>query len=78
MTKRYELTKEIFNRCSGNQMRDIFIDEVELDEAGVENVISEYLTGADVVCERFVTSRGDLIVDINTNGLRQKLTFSEV
>jgi hypothetical protein len=78
MTKRYELTREIFNRCSGNQMRDIFIDEIELDDDGVEKMISGYVTGADATCERFVTSKGDLIVDINTNGLRQKLTFAEI
>jgi hypothetical protein len=78
MSKRYELTREIFNKCSGNQMRDIFIDEVELDEEGVEGVIQGYLTGKDVECERFVTAAGDLIVDINVNGLRQKLTFAEI
>jgi hypothetical protein len=77
MTKHYELTKEVFNRCSGNENRDISIEELDLDDEGIESYISQYLTGKDVICERFVTSTGDLIVDINTNGLRQKLTFSE-
>ena len=28
----YEVIREMFNLCPGNQMRDIFIEEVELPE----------------------------------------------
>ncbi|MDR0861862.1 MAG: hypothetical protein LBN30_03680 [Oscillospiraceae bacterium] len=76
--KKYEITTEIFNRCSGNETRDIGIDEMELDDAGVERVIGQYLSGKETTCERFVTSKGDLVVDIDTNGQRRKLTFSEI
>ncbi len=29
---RYELIREIFNQCSGNQMRDVFASSVETDD----------------------------------------------
>ena len=28
--KEYEVVHEIFNQCSGNQMRDVFIEEAEI------------------------------------------------
>ena len=28
----YELVREIQNSCSGNQMRDVFFDEIETDD----------------------------------------------
>ena len=30
--KCYEAVWEIFNKCSNNQMRDVFIDEIETDD----------------------------------------------
>jgi hypothetical protein len=32
MKKRYEVIWEIFNKCSGNQMRDVFFEEIETDD----------------------------------------------
>ena len=32
MKKCYETVWEIFNECANNQMRDIFIDEIETDD----------------------------------------------
>ena len=32
MKKCYETVWEIFNKCANNQMRDIFIDEIETDD----------------------------------------------
>ena len=28
---KYEVLREIFNQCSGNQMRDIYVEEVDID-----------------------------------------------
>ena len=30
--KEYELIWEIFNKCPRNQMRDVFVEELELDD----------------------------------------------
>ena len=32
MKKSYETIWEIFNKCPNNQMRDVFIDEIETDD----------------------------------------------
>lgn len=75
--KRYELTREIFNKCAGNQMRDVFFEEIEADGADIDAIIGQYLKGSDVKCDRHVGSNGDIVADIVADGLRQKLTFSE-
>ena len=33
--KCYETVWEIFNKCANNQMRDVFIDEIETDDIEV-------------------------------------------
>ena len=30
--KEYEVIWEIFNKCPRNQMRDVFVDEVEIED----------------------------------------------
>ena len=32
--KEYEVIWEIFNKCPRNQMRDVFVDEVEIEDPG--------------------------------------------
>ena len=32
MKKSYEVVWEIFNECANNQMRDIFIEEIETED----------------------------------------------
>jgi hypothetical protein len=78
MKKTYEMTREIFNKCSGNQMRDIFIEEIEADEYGLEKIIGEYIEGDDATYDKTVTQDGDIVVNVVNNGLRQRLTFCEL
>ena len=40
MIKEYEVVHEIFNLCSGNQMRDVFIEEIEIPEGAFEEYIN--------------------------------------
>ncbi|MDR0819207.1 MAG: hypothetical protein LBN43_06520 [Oscillospiraceae bacterium] len=75
MKKPYEFTREIFNQCSNNQMRDVFFEELELDDADIEEIINKHLTGSEVKCDRFTDKRGVITADIEVDGLRQKLTF---
>ncbi len=74
----YEVIREIFNQCSGNQMRDVFVDEVDLDEAGIDKYMDQYRIGAEVEEEREVTSSGDIIYNIVSDGLRQRVGFTKV
>ena len=72
---RYELIHEIFNQCSGNQMRDVFVSEVETDDP--EAWLRAKLVGTSIEVERRRPGGNDVIFDVNTDGLRQRFSFTE-
>ena len=71
---RYELIREIFNKCSGNQMRDVFVSTVETDDT--EAYLRSVLVGTDISIERSETRDG-VIYDVVTDGLPQRFSFTE-
>ena len=71
---RYELIREIFNKCSGNQMRDVFVSTVEIDDT--EAYLRSVLVGKDISIERSETCDG-VIYDVVTDGLPQRFSFTE-
>ncbi len=71
---RYELIREIFNKCSGNQMRDVFVSTVETDDT--EAYLRSVLVGSDISIERTETRDG-VIYDVVTDGLPQRFSFTE-
>ena len=71
---RYELIREIFNKCSGNQMRDVFVSTVETDDT--EAYLRGVLVGKDITIERTETRDG-VIYDVVTDGLPQRFSFTE-
>ena len=73
--KTYETVWEIFNQCPNNQMRDVFIDEVETDDP--EAYIREKFKDREMSYEKTVRPDGTIIFDIVTSGIRQRFTFSE-
>jgi CRISPR/Cas system-associated protein endoribonuclease Cas2 len=74
MVKSYELIREIFNSCSGN-VRDVDISEIQTDD--IEAVVKQFLNGENVRYERYVKNKQTVIFDIDADGLRQRLTFTE-
>ncbi|MDR2795377.1 MAG: hypothetical protein LBB47_01545 [Spirochaetaceae bacterium] len=70
----YEMIREIFNLCSGNQMRDVFVSEIETDD--LDSYVKQYLVGKEVSCEKSVNESGGAVYDIVTDELKQRLTFS--
>ena len=72
---RYELIREIFNNCSRNQMRDVFVSEVETDDP--DAVVREYLIGSDITVDKHRAAGGELIYDVVIDGLRQRFSFTE-
>lgn len=72
--KRYEVIWEIFNQCSGNQMRDVFFEEVETDDPAQYvarrfenyNITEETPKGSD-----------ERVFSIEKEGLLQRMTFTE-
>jgi hypothetical protein len=73
-TMKYELVREIFNLCSGNQMRDVFVSRVESGD--LDEYVQQYLVGGDVRCETSVDDGGSVIYDIEIDGLKQRLSFT--
>ena len=71
---RYELIREIFNLCSGNQMRDVFVSSVETDDT--EGYLRSILVGTEISIDATPTRDG-VIYDVVTDGLRQRFSFTE-
>jgi hypothetical protein len=57
-------------------MRDIFINEIETDDVDVS--VKEFLVGKEVQCQKSENDKGAVIYDINTDGLIQRVTFTEI
>lgn len=75
--KEYEVVHEIFNLCSNNQMRDVFIEEAEI--ADLEQYVrSRHEKDRDFTFEREELADGTVVYHVNTSGLLQKYTFAEL
>lgn len=74
--KCYETVWEIFNQCSNNQMRDVLIEEVEIED--IEVFLRNKLKGKDVTMERSVKEDGTIVYDILASGMKQRYSFTEI
>lgn len=74
--KSYETVWEIFNPCPNNQMRDVFIDEIDTDDP--EKVLQEKFRDKEFTYEKTVLPDGTIVFDIVTSGIRQRYTFTEI
>ena len=70
----YEMIREIFNLCSNNQMRDVFVSEIETDDT--DTVAHSFCTGKDFTIEKEVKDDGVIIYELTVHGLRQRLSFT--
>lgn len=74
--KCYETVWEIFNKCANNQMRDVFIDEIEIED--IEAFLNEKFKGKEVTFEKTVKTDGTIIYDITAFGIRERYSFTEI
>ena len=74
--KEYEAVWEIFNLCSGNQMRDVFVEELEIED--LDAFIKNKFKGEDVSYEKSVLEDGTVIYDIRTSDISQRYSFTEI
>lgn len=74
--KNYETIWEIFNKCPNNQMRDVFIDEVEV--ADTDAYIRQKFQDKNATWEKSVLPDGTIVYDINTSGILQRFSFTEI
>lgn len=74
----YEVIREMFNLCPGNQMRDIFIEEIELPEqADLESYVREKFQNEEQLSiERTDKEDGSVVFDVMTAAIHQRYTFS--
>ena len=72
---RYELIREIFNNCSRNQMRDVFVSEVETDDPA--GYLRNMLVGTEIQTTELHPGGNDVIFDVVTDGLHQRFSFTE-
>ena len=77
--KDYEVIREMFNLCPGNQMRDIFIEEIRLPEdADLEAYVREkFKKESSLRIERTDKEDGSVVFDVMTVSIHQRYTFSE-
>lgn len=76
--KEYEVVHEIFNLCSGNQMRDVFIEEVELPENGFEAYIRRRHKEKELLLEREELENGTIVYVVMTAEIKQRYSFTEI
>lgn len=74
--KSYETIWEIFNKCPNNQMRDVFIDEVEV--ADTDAYIWQKFQDKNATWEKSVLPDGTIVYDINASGILQRFSFTEI
>jgi predicted RNA-binding protein len=74
--KRYEVIREIFNNCSGNQMRDVDVREIETDD--VDAYLAQLYQGEHFTSARSVGENGVVVFDIDTSGMAQRVSFTEI
>jgi hypothetical protein len=76
--KEYEVVHEIFNLCSGNQMRDVFVEEIEIPAGAFEDYIRKRHKEKDIVLEREDLPNGDIIYVVMTADIKQRYSFTEI
>ena len=74
--KEYEVVREIENQCANNQMRDIFFEEVLIDDPVeyVRNLLKDKTT--ELTVDYPVPGRVNVYA--NTSGMTQKFLFTEI
>ncbi|MBQ8109643.1 MAG: hypothetical protein IJ124_05725 [Clostridia bacterium] len=72
----YEVVREIQNSCSGNQMRDVFFDEIETDDpvGYVKGLLGEMPDELTVEQK----DSDNLTVFVSLSGLRQRFLFTRI
>lgn len=74
--KEYEVVHEIFNECANNQMRDVFFEEVMIDD--LEAYIRGKHKDKDLKIEREELADGTIIYHVEASGLSQRYSFTEI
>ena len=72
----YEVVREIQNSCANNQMRDVFIDEIETDDP--VGFVRSLLSSDDTELTVEVKDAENLTVYARCNGLSQRFLITKI
>lgn len=72
----YELVWEIQNLCRNNQMRDVFIEEVETNDPTA--YVRSKLKGTNISLTADPRSDGGITIYADCDGLTQKFIFTPI
>lgn len=70
----YELVREIHNLCPNNQMRDVFIQEIQTEDP--EAYVCSLLQGRSVEISAERREDGSVVVHADCDGLIQTFYFT--
>ena len=74
--KCYETVWEIFNKCANNQMREVFIEELEIED--IDAFLQEKFKGKEVTFDKTVQPDGTIVYDIIASGIKERYSFTEI
>ena len=74
--KEYEIVHEIFNECANNQMRDVFFEEAEVEDP--EIYLRARHKDKELHLEKTLQADGSVVIDIESAGLLQRYSFTEI
>jgi len=72
----YEVVREIENQCERNQMRDIFFEEVDIEDPA--QYVRQLVKGKDVELTQDVLANGNVTVHVQSGGVTQKFLFTKL
>ena len=75
--REYEVVHEIFNLCSGNQMRDVFIEEIEIPKGAFEEYIKSRHKEKEITLEREDLPDGNVRFTVYTAEIKQRYSFTK-
>lgn len=77
--KNYEMVFEIFNSCAGNVMRDIFFEEVSVEnEELLESYIRSRHADKNFSAQKTRLDDGSVIFDVEITGIKGRYTFNPI
>jgi hypothetical protein len=74
--RRWEIIREVYNRCSGQQACDVFISEEACPDT--DGYVAQKYGAGHPTIEKFEGQDGSVVYEIAVNGLRQRVTFTPI
>lgn len=72
----YEVVREIQNSCEGNQMRDIFFDEIETEDPA--KWVRDNFPSEGLEIDVHTGAQGEITIFAHTPGMNQKFLFTKI